>query len=118
MPRRNQLAMEVATYQAPLGPLELVATERGIVSLKFLFGKHGSEESKESLGEEGEQNGKKDVKSRLHLDACIKWLDAYFSGTLLEMDNPPPKPALVLPEKGNKLTYSVFRAMYLEQLEV
>ncbi len=86
--------MELDVYGTPLGPLELVANENGIVSVKFLFGKLGSRKSDEPYEETS------DKKARSHLEVCRKWLDAYFGGILLEMDNPPPKPKLVFPDKG------------------
>ena len=86
-----------SVYESPLGPLEVVASEKGIVSVKFLFGKHGCD------GSPGERNPEKigGVEASRHLEECKIWLDAYFSGNLLEMDDPPSKPALVLPEKSN-----------------
>lgn len=90
-------------YEAPIGPLKLVASRDGIISVNFLFGQHGSKlddavpKDHDHL-EKVKQN--EEAKVNLHLDVCKKWLDAYFNGMLLQMEPPPPRPALVLPEKG------------------
>ena len=60
--------------------------------------KLGATETDESHGLV-EQN-EEDAKVSLHLDTCKAWLDAYFNGTLLEMNPSPQKPPLVLPRKG------------------
>ena len=92
-------------YDAPIGPLELKATEHGLISVVFLFGGCGSK-----LGTEREQQKppqlqkmeltEEEEKAKFHLDICRQWLDAYFSGMLLKMKPLPQRPMLALPEKG------------------
>ena len=103
-------------YKSPIGPLKLEATAEGICTVKWLFGKHSKSKAdsgdheQQSTPVKGEDPGGKDspaaiavgtsgsAKADEHLKICKTWLDAYFAGTLLELN--PPKPTLVLPESG------------------
>ena len=100
-------------YNSPIGPLQLVATRDGISALKFLFGRHGQKsaavdhfQTENSLSKEDTKTTEKeliaeeDKEAQSHLNVCIKWLDAYFEGTILKSDPPLPKPALALPSKS------------------
>ena len=101
-------------YKTPIGPLKLEATDEGICAVKWLFGKHSDSERQPATGaphakkvDELEGDGRRAAvrktrgakcKADEHLQMCRCWLDAYFSGTLLQSD--PPKPPLVLPTTG------------------
>lgn len=87
-------------YHSPIGPLKLVANGTGISSVKFLFGKHGV--SPTVAGGDVEEVGSDSrKKAESHLEACSKWMDAYFDGSLLKPD-PPPRPKLALAMKSKK----------------
>ena len=109
--------MEISStiYKTPLGSLKLEATAEGICGVKWLFGKHSKSQSghlsttQEIQKREGgcknssapaaiDKPISDTTKADEHLKICRAWLDAYFSGTLLQTS--PPKPALVLPESG------------------
>ena len=95
-------------YSSPIGPLKLTATDEGILAVKYLFGKHkevdpeaGNTAVKQA--EHVEDKGSKDSveAAESHLDTCSEWLDAYFQGSLLKSEAPPPpRPKLTLPQKG------------------
>jgi len=114
--------METAVYESPIGPMEIVASEKGIISVKFLFGRHGCEESQDKRNsvKGGGRLSENEVlvasEPNRHLVECTSWLGAYFSGALLEMDDPPSKPALVLPEKSN-VEPITFKACAVQLLE-
>ena len=107
-------------YNSPLGPLKLVATKDGMTAVKYLFGRHsdscglvkGQNDHKDKGISEGDTIEEKEERSseltddeeidkgaKTHLNACKRWLDAYFDGTLLRPDG-PPKPTLALPASG------------------
>lgn len=92
-------------YHSPVGPLKLVATEDGILAVKFLFGKHEDKvhvalPAKREFTENGRLDGD-ESEAESHLKVCNAWLDAYFEGTLLKSDPPPPpRPKLALPATG------------------
>lgn len=97
-------------YQAPIGPLKLIASEEGISGLKFLFGSRGDQMGGAIMATQGHErkteraaspSGKSEDKASFHLEVCKKWLDAYFEGSLLNSDPPPPpKPKLSLAMQG------------------
>lgn len=64
-----------AVYQSPLGPIRISASKRGVLSVKMLFGKHGSGSAPVSHCSD---IGAADEKSKAHLKACIAWLEEYF----------------------------------------
>lgn len=78
-----------------MGPLKLVANGDGISAVKFLFGRHGATWAAADVSTEGESVNE----ANIHLEACKKWLDAYFDGVLLGPQS-PPRPKLVLPRKS------------------
>lgn len=80
-------------YESPVGQLKLEATAEGICSVKWL--RDGEDEDQmQSEGSDVEDH----ALAKQHLNTCTKWLDAYFSGSLLK--SPVPKPPLVIPMKG------------------
>ena len=71
-------------YNSPLGPLMLTANESAITRIEFLFDKCGDKTSEiEHVG--------KDLKNCPPLQACIRWMDAYFKAENSKMDVPRPK---------------------------
>ena len=122
-------------YKTPIGPLKLEATAEGICAVKWLFGKHSKSQadSAEKLstttktqkeedgvkaspativtGTKGAPRASSNAKADEHLQVCQAWLDAYFTGTLLQSN--PPKPALVLPGSGALI---LFRQIMLLKL--
>ena len=99
-------------YQAPIGPLKLIASEEGISGIKFLFGSRGDQMGGAIVATQSERKTeaasseiKSEDKASLHLEVCKKWLDAYFEGSLLKSDPPPPpKPKLSLAMQGRAKT--------------
>ena len=89
-------------YDSPVGRLKVEATSDGISALTW------SKEVEES--EQGEETVKPigSGLARKHLTTCTKWLSAYFNGSLLE--NPVPKPPLVIPKKGASQATSTSRS--------
>ena len=79
-------------YDSPIGLLKVEANTEGICALTWLKEGEESEQVKEIVESGG------DGLAKQHLTTCIKWLSAYFSGSLLE--HPVPKPPLVIPKKG------------------
>ena len=86
-----------AIYHSPLGPIRISASQRGIVSVKMLFGKHGS--SSAAVGDLAAADvGVADERFQAHLKACIAWLDKYFQRS--EENALVAMPALDLGDKG------------------
>ena len=81
-------------YESPVGQLKLEATAEGICRVKWLKDGEGEDDQMQPEGSDVEDQ----TLARQHLKTCKKWLDAYFSGSLLK--SPTPKPPLVIPMKG------------------
>ena len=83
-------------YESPIGSLQLCATSEGICAVKWL---KSGEEREEVEDEETRSDGDKNYTiARQHIASCTRWLDTYFSGSLLK--SPVPRPRLVLPMKS------------------
>lgn len=97
-------AMASQVYSSPVGPLKLTATKEGISGVKFLSEKReGGVNPATSSAAEDKEPPEAHLRAQWHLKVCTEWLDAYFKGTLLKLDDatPPPRPKLDLPkEKG------------------
>lgn len=97
-------------YKTPLGPLKLVANREGICAVKWLFGKQTGliqsrgPKPKVALPVDGSEmtptSPPKLTEIQKHLNVCTRWLDAYFSGSLLKSECHILRPSLVLPQKG------------------
>lgn len=84
-----------AVYHSPIGPIRIAASKRGVLSLKMLFGKHGSSSATETCSSDIDAP---DEETKAHLKECFTWLDNYFEHSVNY--TVATMPALDFGEKG------------------
>ena len=103
---RARIVMECAasisgSYSSPLGPISVVANQRGVCRVEMCFGKQcegGEGESKASSSAQSCGGTSQCTEAAKNLNACLKWLDSYFDGDEDGMKTHMPQ--LDLPRQG------------------